>query len=132
MLFDETTVSGVIPASPELLWDAFLDPALHAEMTGAGATAGSDGAFTAWDGYIAGRTLESDRPRRIVQAWRTSEFPSGAPDSRLEILFQATPRGTRVTFVHTEIPKGQGAAYRGGWKDYYLTPIRTWARTRSR
>ncbi|MFZ5481740.1 MAG: SRPBCC domain-containing protein [Myxococcota bacterium] len=123
---EDIEVTGVVPAPPARVYAAFLDGEAHGEMTGATATSDPrvGGAFTAWDGYIEGKHLELDPPRRIVQAWRSSEFPKKAPDSRLEIRLEPHPEGTRVTFVHTGIPDGQGASYRQGWEDYYLEPMR--------
>ncbi len=99
---------------------------LHAAMTGAAATSETTGEFTAWDGYITGRTLEAHPGKRLVQAWRTSQFPKDAVDSVLEIRFQASPGGTLLTFDHREIPEGQGASYQQGWVDHYLVPMRAW------
>ncbi len=94
-------------------------------MTGGAATSEPEvgGACTAWDGYIEGRYLELESPRRIVQTWRTSEFPSDAPDSRLEVRLEAVEGGTRITFVHAGIPEGQGSSYEQGWVDHYLEPM---------
>jgi uncharacterized protein YndB with AHSA1/START domain len=126
MSTDAIEVSGEIPTTPEMAYQAFVDPELHAAMTGAGATSETTGEFTAWDGYITGRTLEAHPGQRLVQAWRTSQFPEDAADSVLEIRFQASPEGTRVTFDHREIPKGQGVNYQQGWVDHYLVPMRAW------
>jgi uncharacterized protein YndB with AHSA1/START domain len=119
-------VSGVIPASPQAIYDAWLDPAGHAAMTGARATAtgiGVGARFTAWDGYIRGRTLALVPGRRIVQSWRSTDFTEGSPDSRLEIDLERAARGTRVTIRHGAIPEGQGSSYRKGWKEHYLAPM---------
>ena len=70
--------------------------------------------------------LELDPPRRIVQSWRTTEFPEGSPDSRLEVLLEPDGAGTRLTLVHTEIPDGQGARYEEGWKENYFTPMKAY------
>jgi len=95
-------------------------------MTGSAAkvTGKVGGKFTAWDGYIFGRTLELEPDRRIVQAWRTSEFPDNAPNSRLEVLLVETKTGTRVTLIHTEIPKGQADSYKQGWEDFYFKQMK--------
>ncbi len=89
-------------------------------MTGASAkvTAKVRGKFSAWDGYIEGRTLELVPHRRIVQAWRTTEFPPDAPDSRLEITLKKEKDGTRITIAHSGFPTGQGAGYKKGWIDF--------------
>ena len=126
MSTDAIEVSGEIPTTPEKAYEAFVDPELHAAMTGAAATSETTGEFTAWDGYITGRALEAHPGEKLVQAWRTSHFPEDAADSVLEIRFQAIPGGTRVTFDHSEIPEGQGVDYQQGWVDHYLTPMRAW------
>ena len=87
------------------------------------------GKFTAWDGYISGRTLELEPDQRIVQAWRTSEFAAEAPDSRLEVLLAKVKGGTRVTFIHTNLPDGQSASYKLGWKDFYFKPMKSYFKT---
>lgn len=122
---DAVEVSGVVAAPIEAVFDSFLDGALHAAMTGSEATSVPEvgTSFTAWDGYISGKHLSFERPARIVQAWRAADFPSGAEDSRLEIRLESVKGGTRVTFVHTEIPEGMGPGFQAGWSQYYLDPM---------
>lgn len=119
-------VSAVIPAPPQHVYEAWLDPRLHSAMTGGRATSSPGGRFTAWDGYISGWTLVKEPPRRIVQAWRTTEFPEGATDSRVEVLFERAGGGTRVTIAHSEIPEGQGTSYESGWQSFYFAPMRAY------
>jgi activator of HSP90 ATPase len=123
---ESITLSAVIPATPEQIYDAWLHSKGHSAMTGSPATATArvGGAFTAWDGYIRGKNLELERGKRIVQAWRSTEFPKDAPDSRLEVLLAPASRGTRVTLKHSEIPAGQSASYKQGWKDFYFVPMK--------
>lgn len=82
------------------------------------------GKFTAWDGYIFGSTLELTPNQRIVQAWRTSEFPDDASDSRVEILLEEVDAGTKVTLTHSDMPEDQVESYRQGWEDFYFKPMR--------
>ncbi len=118
-------MSAVIPASPAEIYNAWLSTKGHTLMTGSPARVSGKvgGKFTAWDGYISGRTLELEPERRIIQAWRTAEFPAESPDSRLEVLLEKVKSGTRVTFLHTELPPGQAASYKQGWKDFYFKPM---------
>jgi len=129
MSTDSITVTGIVPALPADVYAAFLDADQHGAMTGGAATAAADGSFTAWDGFITGRTLQTEQGHRIVQAWRTSQFPADAPDSRLEIVLEAADGGTRVTLHHTGIPAGQGTDYQQGWVDHYLDPMTAWFAT---
>jgi activator of HSP90 ATPase len=122
------TVSAIIPAPAERIYEAWLSSEGHSRMTGglAEVLAGIGGAFKAWDGYIWGKTLELEQNRRIVQAWRTSEFPEDSPDSRVEILLEERADGTKITLTHTNIPPGQAEDYKQGWEDFYFTPMRAY------
>ena len=68
-------------------------------MTGSEAKIGKHvGArYTAWDGYISGKTLELAAGRRIVQSWRTTEFEATDPDSTIVVDLEPTKTGTRLT-----------------------------------
>jgi uncharacterized protein YndB with AHSA1/START domain/GNAT superfamily N-acetyltransferase len=118
----------VFAATPAELFHAFADPKLHSAFTGGAATgrARAGARFTAWDGYITGRTLDVEPGRRIVQEWRTTEWPEGASPSRLELRFLDHPRGARVVLRQTEVPRAQARDYRDGWSAYYWKPLRTW------
>lgn len=122
----EFTISTNLPASPEKIFRAWLSSEGHSAMTGSTAKVEPrvGGKFTAWDGYITGKTLELKPYTRIVQAWRTSEFPDQSPDSRLEILLEAVKDGTKLTLVHSNIPDDQAESYEGGWDDNYFRPMK--------
>ena len=115
------TQKVVIPALPEEVYDAFIDPKKHAAFTGAEATCDPKvgGEFTAWDGYITGKNLELEKGKRLVQEWSTSEWPEGYPPSRLELTFCKVKDGTELTMVHSGVPGEQAEEYRQGWIDNY-------------
>jgi len=125
---DSFEVSETIPASPDRIYRAWLDGAEHGAMTGGDANADANigSSFDAWDGYISGTNLELEPGRRIVQAWRTRDFPEGAPDSRLEIELTPDGEGTRIMLRHTDLPDGQGADYEEGWREHYFIPMRAY------
>jgi activator of HSP90 ATPase len=120
------TLTTTLAAIPQEVYDAWLSSDGHAVMTGSPAKveAAVGGKFSAWDGYIFGKTLELDPPRRILQTWRTTEFPKKAPDSRIEILFEAITDGTKLTLLHTDMPEDQVESYRQGWEDFYFKPTK--------
>jgi activator of HSP90 ATPase len=123
---ESVKVSAVIPASAKEIYSAWLSAKGHSAMTGSAAkgTPRVGCRFTAWDGYIEGKNLELVPPSLIVQAWRTSDFPDAAADSRLEIALSKAKDGTRVTLTHTDIPAGQAKGYKQGWIDYYFKPMK--------
>jgi activator of HSP90 ATPase len=129
---EKLKLSVTISAKPEEIYEALLDSKKHSEMTGSEAKvkATIDGAFSAWDGYIEGTTIEMEPHRRIVQKWRTTDFPSGSPDSIVEILLESVEKGTKIVLIHTEIPEGQKEDYRQGWKDFYFDPMKDYFRSK--
>ena len=112
-------------ASPESLYNAWLNSEEHAAMTGAQALAAETitGEFSAWDGYITGRNIDLQSGKRILQSWHTSEFDSNAPDSLLEVLFEPEGKGTRVKIRHKDLP-AEGMKYKQGWIDHYFEPMK--------
>jgi len=119
-------VSTVLPASAERIYEAWLNSNEHAAFIGSSAEidATVGGRFSMWDGYIEGVNEKLEPNHRIVQSWRTTEFPPDSPDSRLEIVLEEGDAGTRLTLYHTELPEGQGKQYREGWEEHYLERMR--------
>lgn len=120
------TISDIIPAKASEIYEAWLNSEGHTAMTGSTAQVDGKvgGKFTAWDGYISGTTLDLTTYQRIVQAWRTSEFPDNAPDSRVEILLEEVESGTKLTIIHSDMPEDQVESYRQGWDDFYYKPMK--------
>ena len=114
-----------LPAPPEAVYDAWLSSAGHSAMTGSPAKIAKriGGAYSAWDGYITGKTLELVPAKRIVQSWRTSEFAPDDADSTITVDLAATKTGTRLTLTHRGAPDGQTAYETEGWRDFYFTPM---------
>jgi uncharacterized protein YndB with AHSA1/START domain len=119
-------LSRILPATPERIFAAWLDAAEHAAMTGSPATVDSTevgGRFTAWDGYIDGSHLALEPGVRILQSWRSNDFPADALDSLLEVRLEPVPEGTRVTLRHSDLPEGHGPALLEGWTEFYFVPM---------
>ncbi|HLL52809.1 MAG TPA: SRPBCC domain-containing protein, partial [Myxococcaceae bacterium] len=110
---DSFELSDVIPARPEQIYQAWLSSEGHTAMTGekAQVTPGVGGDFRIGE-YMWGKHQELEPNRRIVQTWRTVQFPEGSQDSRLEVYLDEADGGTRVRIVHSNVPDGQGGMYR--------------------
>jgi uncharacterized protein YndB with AHSA1/START domain len=119
-------VSEVIPASRHAIYAAWLDTRQHSAFTGDAAVIepAIGGRHSTFGGYASGTMLELEPHRRIVLSWRSTEFPEGSPDSRLEVTLEDTAGGTLVTLLHTQIPEGQGDRYKESWIQYYLEPLK--------
>jgi len=117
--------SAVIPAAPSDIYEAWMSSAGHTAMTGGEAVVDpqTGGEFTAWDGYIWGRTLELEPGRRILQSWRTSNFTDRDADSHVEVLLEAVDAGTLVRLRHSDVPVDHPGYEDGGWRDNYFEPM---------
>ncbi len=117
---------ATIPATPEMIYSAWLNSKAHAAMTGgeASCTRRKGGAFTAWDGYITGKNIELKESSYIKQSWRTVEFKEDQPDSILEIILE--PKGSnqcKLTLIHSEL-RPADTKYKQGWVDSYFNPMK--------
>jgi activator of HSP90 ATPase len=121
----EQVFAGV---APDRMYAAWLDSDEHTALSGSEASVDPvvGGRYTSWDGYIEGQNLVLEHGRRIVQSWRASDFPDGAPDSRLEVRFEAEKGGTRFVLLHSEVPRDQRDDFEQGWRDYYLEPMQVY------
>ena len=117
---------AVIPATPDEVYEAFLDPKKHAAFTGSKATGSPKVGekFTSWDGYILGKNLELERGRRIVQEWATTEWPEGYAPSRLELTFRKVSGGTEILMVHSGVPAELADDIAEGWNEFYWEPLK--------
>jgi uncharacterized protein YndB with AHSA1/START domain len=125
---DAFRLTSTIPGLPERAYSAWLDAGAHAAFTKAVAKVDPaiGGKFTTLDGYAHGRTVDLLIGRKIVQTWRTREFPPSSPDSRLEIQFEAADGATRVTILHSALPEGHGEKYKKTWIERYFQPMRAY------
>jgi len=114
-----------LDARPEEVYEAFTDASKHSGFTGAKATCDPKvgGKFTAWDGYICGKNLELEKGKRIVQEWKTSEWPDAGP-SIVEFTFTKKGKGTELVMAHSKVPSSQAEAYRKGWIEFYWEPLK--------
>jgi activator of HSP90 ATPase len=115
-----------IPAAPSAVYQAFVDAKTYVAVTGTNASfeRREGGKFSAADGYITGKFLRLQNSRRIVQEWKTSEWPEDAPPSLLELRFVPRENGTEVRMVQSQVPADQAPRYKKGWTEHYWTPLK--------
>jgi activator of HSP90 ATPase len=124
----------VVPATPRQVYEALLDPRIHAAFTASPAKGSQrvGGRFSACGGYISAVHRELVPGKRIVQDWSTTEWPEGAPASRLELTLKRVDKGTELRMLHSNVPASQAASYRQGWIDYYWDPLKAYFAERAR
>ena len=122
-------LTAIIPASPQEIYDAWLDSLAHSEMTGSEAILSDEiGAeVSAWDGYITGRNIELLPGERIVQSWRTTEFADEHEDSIITLTLEDVdwvgPRSLSCTAM---CRRSRRATKQGGWQQYYFEPMKAY------
>ena len=114
-----------IPATPEQVYEAFIDPVKHSDFTNTNTTGSQEvgGEVSASDGYITARNIELKKGKKIVQEWTTSEWPEGYPPSILELDLKKVTEGTELTMTHSKVPDEQADDYAEGWMEYYWNPM---------
>lgn len=115
-----------ITAKPEEVYDAFIDSNIHSQFTGSASTIDPivGGKFFIMDGYIFGTNLKLSKGKRIIQEWKTTEWPKGYLSSIVDFSFKASKRGTELVFVHSRVPSEQSKEYNEGWHEYYWEPLK--------
>lgn len=105
-----------------------MDSKKHAAFTGDTAKINRrvGGTFSVWGGYATGKTLRLEKDKVIVQSWRTTEFAKDDPDSKVMFHFSKKGKGTRLIFVHSNVPDDHAEDLRQGWIDFYWTPLKSY------
>lgn len=111
----------IVPATPEEVYDAFMDPKKHSAFTRTETTGSQEvgGKVSAGDGYITARNVVLEKGKKIVQEWTTTEWPDGYPPSVLELDLKKVEGGTELTMTHSKVPEEQADDYAEGWQEYY-------------
>jgi len=117
-----------IPASPEDVYNAWLDSEAHSAMTGGSPAIINnevDKPFAAHNAYLWGKNLELIPNKKIVQTWRTTGFNSSDEDSRIEVTLEKSTDGTLLTLTHSNVPD-QEIHVEQGWVSHYFEPMTTY------
>ncbi|HYA71224.1 MAG TPA: SRPBCC family protein [Thermoplasmata archaeon] len=112
---------------PKEVYDAYLDSRRHARMTGQPAKMSKKvgGQFVAGGEYITGTNVELIPGRRIVQAWRASEWPEGIY-SILRLELKPKGKGSRLIVDHVGVPDEFRDGVDSGWHEFYWEPMKAY------
>ncbi len=115
-----------ITTTPQVVYDAWLDPIYHQAVSSAPALIDPrvGGLYSLWGGSITGEFVFLQRPSRIAQTWRTEDFEPWTPDSRLELRFLPQNGGTRMNVSQDQIPAGLYEQFRFGWERHLFPRLK--------
>jgi len=108
-----------LPVLPETVYLALTHPLTIQLWTGEPAEmsteAGSE--FSLWDGAIAGKNIEFEANKKIVQQWY---FGEQAADSIVTIKLHPADGGTSIEVRQTNIPDEAYQEIVEGWDEQYF------------
>ncbi len=109
----------IIPAPPEEVYRALTYAPTIQLWTGDKADMSTEpgSEFSLWDGSIAGRNLEFEEGRKIVQEWYFGEQET---PSIVTIILHPHKKGTSAELKHSNIPDGDYDDIVEGWRDAYF------------
>ena len=110
-----------LPGKPAAVFAALIKEKKHSAFTGVPAKIDGrvGGAFTCYDGYIKGVTVDLVPNKLLVQAWRSRDWPKG--HYSLVVFSLSASRGgkTKLRFTHLGVPAGDFKAKSEGWRSHY-------------
>ena len=121
-------IAASLPATPDKLFDMYLDAEAHAAFTGFPVTiaARAGAPFRAFNDMLSGTMLHVEPKRLIVQTWRSTNWPATAIDSILTLSFWPENDSARIELVHVNVAEEDFAGVSQGWEKYYWTPWRAY------
>jgi uncharacterized protein YndB with AHSA1/START domain len=113
----------IIPAAPHDIYLALTLPATLQAWTGelAEMRAEPGTEFSLWNGSIAGKNLEFETGKKIVQQWY---FGEQAEPSIVTLKLHPHELGTSVELRHTNIPDEAYDDMVDGWTNTYFASLR--------
>lgn len=114
----------IIPATPEEVYLSLTNPFTIELWTGYPAIMNDkpNTEFSLWEGDIAGKNIEIELNKKIVQEWY---FGDQAQQSLVTIKLFENKKGTQIELIHTNIPDEDYDNIIEGWKEFYFGAIKT-------
>ena len=112
-------------ATPAEVFAALTNSTALAEWSGEGNVSKRvGGAFTMFDGWVAGKVLTYKPGKELAYTWKTTEWPKAWSPSKVQYTFTATKTGTTVTLTHSNLPNAKEAKdHRAGWTEHVFGPL---------
>ena len=116
-----------IDSPPESIYAALLTATQFSEFTGAPAeiAQAEGGKFRCFGGQISGHHIELIPNRKIVQAWRVSNWEEGLY-SLVSFSLEESGDATIVQLVQRDYPRDARDHLDSGWHKMYWEPLRAY------
>jgi activator of HSP90 ATPase len=113
-------------ADPKTVYQLLADSKKHSQVTGHKAVIGKKAGdkFSAYGGYIKGINVDMVPGKRIVQAWRGSDFPNGIYSMATFLLSATKDGGTELVLIHRGVPADLIPQIEKGWREYYWNKMK--------
>lgn len=113
-------------ASPETIYGLLADSRKRTEVTGRKAVMSDQvgGMFSTDEGQVTGVNVDLVPGRRLVQAWRRTDFPEGIYSMAAITLDQLPGGGTQLVLTHRGVPKQLLDDVEEYWRHGYWAPMR--------
>lgn len=121
-------LAASLPASPDRLFDMYLDPVEHSAFSGSPVTISAQpgAAFRAFNNVLTGTILQVVPKRLIVQSWRSSNWGPADLDSTLILTFLPESEGGRIELTQVNVVDTDFAGVSHGWEKFYWIPWRAY------
>lgn len=112
----------IIPAQPAEIYLALTNPSTIHLWSGEPAEMSTEpgSEFSLWDGSIAGKNVEFEDGKKIIQQWY---FGDQAEPSIVTIKLHPHEKGTSVELRHTNIPDQDYDDIVQGWSEVYFKSL---------
>ena len=112
-------------ATPAQICELLLISKKHSAFTGSPAKISTKvgGPFTAFDGHIEGTHVEIFKGRKIVQRWRTVNWPKGHYSTATWTFRSPDGGGCTMDFVQEGVPLEHFNSISQGWEEKYWEPM---------
>ncbi len=109
-----------INADPETVYKTLLDSRLHARFTEAPAKVSRKvgGISSCYGGHLQAVNLELEPGKRIVQAWRATDWKAGEWSIARFDLKKAGKK-TKLVFTQVGVPDKNFSSINSGWTSHY-------------
>ena len=114
-------------ATPHEVYEALMDSKKHTDFTEAKAVISREigGKFTAFDGWASGKNVELVKDKKIVQTWRSADWPDNHY-STITFALKQKEAETILDFTQTEIPMEFYNDIKQGWIDWYWDKLKVY------